>query len=84
VKALVAELSAASPVFAKLWQSNDVQTHGEGTKHLRNPQGGTIAMEFSTFAVDGRPDLAMMIYNPATAKDAKIIAGLIEAAARKR
>jgi hypothetical protein len=34
--------------------------------------------------VDGRPDLAMMIYNPATAKDAKIIAGLIEAAARKR
>ncbi|MBS0273613.1 MAG: helix-turn-helix domain-containing protein [Proteobacteria bacterium] len=84
VKALVAELSAASPVFAKLWQSNDVQTHGEGTKHLRNPQSGTVAMEFSTFAVDGRPDLSMMIYNPATPQDAKIIAGLIKAHRKKR
>jgi hypothetical protein len=84
VKALVAELSAASPVFEKLWQSNDVQTHGEGTKHLRNPQGGTIAMEFSTFAVDGRPDLSMMVYNPATPEDAKIIAGLIKARRKKR
>ena len=78
VKALVAELSAASPVFAKLWQSNDVQTHGEGIKHLRSPQGGTIAMEFSTFAVDGRADLAMLVYNPATPQDARIIADLMK------
>jgi transcriptional regulator with XRE-family HTH domain len=78
VKALVSELSATSPVFAKMWQSNDVQTHGEGIKHLRSPQGGTIAMEFSTFAVDGRADLAMLIYNPATPQDAKIIADLMK------
>ncbi len=84
IKALVAELSAQSPVFAKLWQSNDVQTHGEGTKHLRTPDGGTVALEFSTFAVDGRPDLGMLVYNPATPKDAKIIGKLMEAAQKKK
>ena len=83
-KALIAELSAQSPVFAKLWQSNDVQTHGEGTKHLHTPSGGIVALEFSTFAVDGRPDLGMMVYNPATPEDAKIIADLIKADAKKK
>jgi transcriptional regulator with XRE-family HTH domain len=78
IKALVTELSAQSPEFARLWQSNDVQTHGEGTKHLRNPQGGTVALEFSTFAVDGRPDLAMLVYNPATPADAKKVKRLID------
>lgn len=82
IKAFVAELSALSPEFAKLWQNNDVQTHGEGTKHLRLPGGGTMALEFSTFAVDGRPDLAMMVYNPATPQDAKIIADLLKAKTR--
>ncbi|MGN6150029.1 MAG: helix-turn-helix transcriptional regulator [Rhizomicrobium sp.] len=84
IQALVAELSAQSPEFARLWQSTDVQTHGDGTKHMRLPKGGTIALEFSTFAVDGRPDLAMMVYNPATPKDAKIIADLVKAAAKKK
>jgi transcriptional regulator with XRE-family HTH domain len=84
IQALVAELSARSPEFARLWQSTDVQTHGDGTKHMRLPKGGTVALEFSTFAVDGRPDLAMVVYNPATPKDAKIVAGLIEANGKRR
>lgn len=51
---------------------------------MRAPKGGTVALEFSTFAVDGRPDLAMLVYNPATPKDAKIIAGLIKARAKRK
>jgi transcriptional regulator with XRE-family HTH domain len=79
VQALVEELSAASPEFAALWRSQDVRTHGEGCKQLRHPLAGTIALEYSSFAVDGRPDLAMVVYNPATAEDAERIRGLLTA-----
>ena len=34
-------------------------------------------MEFSGFAVDGRPDLSMVIYNPATPEDADKIRALV-------
>ena len=81
VKALVDELCLLSPEFGALWRDNDVQTHGEGTKHLRHPVAGLIALEYSAFAVDGRPDLAMVIYNPATPADAGRIRSLIEAQA---
>lgn len=62
---LIAELSLASPEFAALWRRNDVAGHAEGVKHLRHPHLQDIALEFSTFIVDGRPDLTMMIFNPA-------------------
>ncbi len=81
VEALVDELCLLSPEFGVLWRDNDVQTHGEGTKHLRHPVAGLIALEYSAFAVDGRPDLAMVIYNPATPADADRIRSLIEAQA---
>lgn len=63
---LVEELSAQSADFARLWRNNDVAGHGEGFKVLHHPQMGTIALEFSTFSVEGRPDLTMMLFNPAT------------------
>jgi transcriptional regulator with XRE-family HTH domain len=66
VAALVDELSAASPEFAAMWRDNDVHSYGEGVKHLRHPVLGPIAFEYSAFAVDGRPDLGMVVYNPAT------------------
>ncbi|ELY4156021.1 helix-turn-helix domain-containing protein [Cronobacter turicensis] len=63
---LVEELSAQSSDFARLWRNNDVAGHGEGLKMLHHPQIGTIALEFCTFSVEGRPDLTMMLFNPAT------------------
>lgn len=78
VKELVDELSRASPEFEAMWRENVVRSHGEGTKHLRHP-AGLIGMEYSSFAVDGRPDLAMVVYNPATPKDADLIRSLIGA-----
>jgi hypothetical protein len=62
-----------------MWRDNDVRAHGEGTKHLRYPEVGVIALEYSAFAIDGRPDLGMVIYNPATPDDAEKIRTLIEA-----
>ena len=37
VAPLVAELCQSSPEFASMWRENDVQTHGDGVKHLRHP-----------------------------------------------
>lgn len=72
--ALVAELSEASAEFAALWRNQGVVSPGEGVKHMRHPQIGALALEYSTFAVDGRPDLALVVYNPATDEVAQRIA----------
>jgi len=78
VQPLVDELSRASPEFAAMWRDNDVRGFGEGIKRLRHPVLGELALEYSTFAVDGRPDLTMLIYNPVTGEDAERIRSLIE------
>lgn len=80
VEQLVEELSAASPEFASMWRESDVQTHGDGIKRLRHPQAGTITLEYSAFAVDGRPDLSLIVYNPATEADRSLVEGLVEKA----
>ena len=38
---------------------------------------GPIAFEYSAFSVDGRPDLGMVIYQPATPEDAERIRALL-------
>jgi hypothetical protein len=40
------------------------QGQGDGVKRLHHPVAGPPKMEFSAFAVDSRPDLDMVIYNP--------------------
>ncbi len=77
VDPLVEELCGSSPEFAAIWRDNDVRSHGDGVKHLRHPVLGSIAMEYSAFAIDGRPDLAMVVYNPAAPADAERIGSLI-------
>jgi hypothetical protein len=77
VKALVDELSRTSPEFAAMWADNNVRAYGEGTKRLRHPAVGVIEMEFSAFAVDGRADLGMVVYNPATPADREKVRRLV-------
>src|SRR5580698_906318 len=77
VEPLVDELCRRSPEFKALWKDNDVRSHGEGTKHMRHPVIGALAFEYSAFAVDGRPDLNMVVYNPATPADAQKIRSLM-------
>lgn len=75
---LVEELCRISPEFEALWRDNDiVPAHGEGVKRLRHPEIGLIELEFSVFAVDGRPELGMIVYNPAAPADAERIQSLI-------
>src|SRR6202161_4576653 len=77
VQPLVDELCRLSPEFKAMWRDNDVRSHGEGVKQIRHPVLGPIAFEYSAFAVDGRPDLSMVVYNPATPAEADKIRSLL-------
>lgn len=77
VARLVEELSQLSPEFEALWRDNDVRVFGESTKRLRHHPVGVIELEHSGFTVEGRPDLGMVVYNPATPVDAERIRALI-------
>ena len=70
---LVDELQRLSPEFAELWQENDVVSESEGWKRLHHPEAGLLELEFSSFAVDGRPELAMVVYNPVSPETAEKI-----------
>lgn len=78
VNALVEELSRRSPDFATMWAENDVRYYGDGVKTLRHPALGQVSFEYSAFAVDGRPDLGMIVYNPATPEDLARVRALVE------
>jgi transcriptional regulator with XRE-family HTH domain len=78
VQPLIDELCRLSPDFARMWRANDVHSaHGENVKHIRHPLLGPLAFEYSAFVVDGRPDLSMVVYNPATPDDAERIRSLL-------
>ncbi|WP_437338346.1 helix-turn-helix transcriptional regulator [Sorangium sp. So ce394] len=79
VQPLVDELCAKSPDFAAMWRDSEVHSACEGVKRLRHPVLGEIALEFSAFAIDGRPDLAMLVYTPLSADDAARIRALAAA-----
>ncbi len=63
IEPLVAELCAASPEFRTMWQDETVRTFDHGTKMVHHPVHGPQQVEISTFAVDGRPDLILVVYN---------------------
>ncbi len=67
---LVDELCRSSPEFAAMWHSHDVYDLSEAVKHLRHPVLGPLSFEHSAFSVDGRPDLTMIVYYPASEADA--------------
>ena len=78
VEPLIDELCRLSPEFGAMWRDNDVRGHhGEAVKHIKHPMLGPLAIEYSAFAVDGRTDLTMVVYNPATPEDAERIKSLL-------
>lgn len=79
VQAFVDEMRATSAEFDALWRDHDIRSHEEGTKELRHPAVGRIALEYSAFAVSGRPDLTLVIFTPETAADRARIRTLVAA-----
>jgi transcriptional regulator with XRE-family HTH domain len=79
VKPLVDELSRNSPEFAVLWRENDIAAgQHEGVKRLRHPKLGELQLEYSAFGVEGRPDLTMVVYNPAGDESADKVRKLVK------
>jgi len=64
VAPFVEDLCARSPDFAALWRQRDVEARSEGVKGLSLPGRGELRLEYSSFAVEGRPDLSMLVFNP--------------------
>jgi transcriptional regulator with XRE-family HTH domain len=83
VGALVDELSSISPDFRAMWRDNDVLVRAGTIKHVRHLILGPVSFECSTLAVDGRQDLAMIVYFPTQQSVARKIGDLIAAAERR-
>jgi len=65
--------------FDAMWRDHDIRTHDEGTKEIRHPQAGRIALEYSAFSVTGSPDLSLVIFTPVTPADRARIRELVAA-----
>ena len=77
VMPLVDELCHRSPEFAAFWRENSVQSFEGIVKRIRHPSLGLISLEYSSFAIDGRSDLAMVVYNPVTEHDQRALQAFV-------
>ncbi len=77
-RGLIDELSRASPEFAAIWRENEVRgAEGMVAKRIRHPQAGWLDLEYSIFAVAGRPDLDMAVFTPGNVGTASRIQALL-------
>lgn len=76
--ALVEELSTTSAAFAAMWSDHEVAPHGRGVKTIRHTVAGTLSFEYATFAVDGRADLGLVVFTPATPAATASVRALVE------
>ncbi|RQZ69499.1 helix-turn-helix transcriptional regulator [Burkholderia sp. Bp9004] len=84
VQTFVDEMRATSAEFDAMWRDHDIHSHDEGTKEIRHPRAGRIALEYSAFSVTGRPDLSLVIFTPATPADRARIRTLVAAREKAR
>lgn len=77
IQTMVEDLSARSTDFAQLWHSNDVIGAHGSFKRLHHAKLGLIELEGSIFAVDGRPELSLVVHNPVDPSVAETIAKMI-------
>ncbi|NHN89505.1 helix-turn-helix transcriptional regulator [Acetobacter conturbans] len=64
IEPLVRELCVSSPEFSAMWQDETVYASEHAAKIMYHPLHGPQSFEVSTFGVDGRPDLILVVYNP--------------------
>jgi transcriptional regulator with XRE-family HTH domain len=58
-------LSAASPLFRRLWESGDVAEPGRRVKAFRHAEAGEMRMTSVSLSVNGMPECRMVVYTPA-------------------
>ncbi|MEV4227123.1 helix-turn-helix transcriptional regulator [Streptomyces bobili] len=60
----ICALSAASPLFARLWESGDVAEPGRRVKVFRHAAVGELRMTSMSLSVDGMPECRIVVYTP--------------------
>ncbi|WP_282206211.1 helix-turn-helix transcriptional regulator [Kitasatospora fiedleri] len=60
--ALLAELTAGSPLFAELWARHGVREKASGHKLLRHSRAGELDFGYETLAPPGEPGLLLVVY----------------------
>ena len=79
VQGFVQELARESPEFAAIWSENDVRgAQGHVAKRLRHPRAGWLDLEYSVFAVEGRPDLDLVVLTAANPESAQKIVEIMQ------
>jgi transcriptional regulator with XRE-family HTH domain len=69
---LIAELTARSPIFRRLWNSAEVMSRSEGVGHY--PHLGGVRFEHSSYVPEGNPTLRLVVYVPYDEQSAERIA----------
>ncbi len=69
---LIAELTARSSIFQRLWNSSEVMSRSEGVGHY--PHLGGLSFEHSSYVPEGSPTLRLVIYVPYDAQSAEKVA----------
>ncbi|WP_432928957.1 helix-turn-helix transcriptional regulator [Microbispora sp. CA-135349] len=62
--AVVNELSIGSPEFRRLWARHDVREIVHGTKTIRHPRVGDIAVEWDAYPLQPPPGPLMIVFTP--------------------
>ncbi|MEW2407408.1 helix-turn-helix transcriptional regulator [Streptomyces griseoviridis] len=62
---LITELTALDEEFARLWAERDIRATGRGSKAMRHPDVGTIAVDFEVLMPLKDTDQRLMICRPA-------------------
>ena len=65
VKAFIDALKAESPLFARMWEDQDVERRLGGLRTFHHPRDGRLAFEQHTFSLSERPDYKLVLLTPA-------------------
>jgi transcriptional regulator with XRE-family HTH domain len=78
--AFVGEMSIASVEFAQLWAEHDVAVKTFGSKRLRHPAVGVLAVDFETMALPDPGERRLVTYLPADAASASALERIVHGA----
>ena len=78
-RALVAALQSSSVDFRRLWSQHDVRRPHIGERRVLRTADDVALLERTSFAVNGEPDLTLIVYTPASASDERAVASLMAA-----
>ena len=68
-RAITDDLATRSPLFAELWARGDVRPPGQRAKGINHPLVGELWFESTQLKVPERPDLTIVLHNPAPGGD---------------